>query len=308
MRYDRALMRATRLVLALLVAVACGVASCGGTGGDTRTQVVPEGSKKTRKEAVRQARGVIEEIYESIRRGDVDGLSAIVAPELVVVGPDSGSGTHERADALVALGEALGSGKHAVESKELLIGASPAGASAWAVDRVVVDGKTMHFVALLTGADDLWSVTMVHLARPISSREADQAAGGLAGPRGVAIAKGSEAVAKLFQPLTAAPELILEQLGEDDDSVLVPGTSRSLTVGRKAIRKLWKKVMKAAPAWTLLGGVASGLSSDGSLGWAWAHVDVAIDGPPLTHRVFAIYKQSGGTWDLVVVHPAVLAR
>ena len=288
--------------------VAGGITACGGTAGETRTTVVPEGDKKTRKEAVRQARGVIEEIYESIRRGDVDGLSAIVAPELIVIGPDSGKGTRARADALIALGEALGSGKHDVESKELRVGASPAGASAWAVDRVVVDGKPMHFVALLTGADDLWSVTMVHLARPISSREADQAIGGLTGPPGMTAARGSEEVGKLLQSMAAAPELILEQLGEDEDSVLVPGTSRTLTVGRKAIRKLWKKVMKAAPAWTLLGGVASGLSSDGSLGWAWAHVDVAIDGPPLTHRVFAIYRQSGGTWDLLVVHPAVLAR
>lgn len=283
------------------------VVACGGTAAPTRGPVVPEGDQKTRRDAVKQARGVIEEIYESMRRGDVDGLSAIVAPDVIVIGPGPGVGYRERADALVALGEALRSGKHQVDSQELKVVSSPAGGAAWATDRLDVDGQRMHVVVLLTGADDLWSVTLVHLAPPISAKQADRAAGAaIDPPRGGVITPSAAEAARQFTALTSAPELVLEQLGEGEDAVLVPGTNRSITVGRKAIRKLWKKVMKEAPTWTPRGTPAAGLGADGSLAWVWGHVDVSIDGPALTHRVFALYQQSGGVWDLVVLHPAVL--
>jgi ketosteroid isomerase-like protein len=308
------------------IAFSAVLVACGG-GGAAKVKAPPPVEASQAEEG---ARDVIEEIYESLGHGDAAGTLGLLAPELLVVGPGPQTVYVDKSAAVVALTDAFdGLAKHKVKSKSLVVFAAPRGHSAWAVDKVTVDGETYLMAAVLTESDDLWVVTAVSVARPVKDKEV---AGAVRPATPAVAAKAPDAsVLAIFEEAIAGREDAIDQL--DDDALLV-GRNGTITDGSEKVAKAWIKPVKAPkkkkkkkkkkhhaddeaevadapppppPSATLMakGDPIIGVSPDGDLAWVVADVDVAEpdkDAVPL--RFFYVYERSGDGWKLVVAHEA----
>ena len=63
-----------------LIAVLVGLAACGGAQAGMKGQGTPEAADTG--DASKAARSLMQEIYADLRRGDVDGLQSVVAPDV----------------------------------------------------------------------------------------------------------------------------------------------------------------------------------------------------------------------------------
>ncbi len=301
-------MRAQVFSILTGLAVALGAPGCAAGPSAKASEAAPEVDQK---DAARQARDLVQEIYASLRRGDVDGLQSIVAPDLFALGPRAGDVFLERGDAVVALTAALRSGdRHKLTSKGLVVILAPGGHSAWATDTIDVNGVPCAMTAILTEADGLWVVAAVHVARLVTDGQAAKLARSGEPPAGKGGAQGEAGeVVKLFRAAVAAPEQFVEQLAEGKDVIMIGSGPRQVTRGPKPIKKLWKKRLAAAPKLAIQGEPRARSTADGALAWVTAHVDVSVgDGEPMRYRLFAVYQRDGEDgWRLVLLQDAVVA-
>lgn len=84
------------LALVLVAATACG-GSKKPAAAAPKQEAVDEGT------AEKDAKGLLQEIYQTIQQADTDGLMTLFAVPLVVYGPRKADAHATRADALVAL-------------------------------------------------------------------------------------------------------------------------------------------------------------------------------------------------------------
>ena len=141
--------------LAIVAATACGGGAKPAAPAPKQQAAVDEGT------AEKDAKGLLQEIYQTIQQADTDGLMTLFAVPLVVYGPRKSDAHANRADALVALKAIVDPKKKkpVVKSGQLTIVASPGGHSAWAFDVVEVGGQAMTLTAVLSNADDVWQLS-----------------------------------------------------------------------------------------------------------------------------------------------------
>jgi ketosteroid isomerase-like protein len=294
--------------LLLAVAAGCGAAS-------TPAASLPAGDPRA---AEKEARGVVEEAYGSLRRGSAEGLLPLLAGDVVAVGPRADDVHLERGAAIVALRDGFDllpsrNGKHKLKSRSLRVFSSPGGHAAWATDQLDIDGIPHAMIAVLANVDDFWVVTMVHVARTVPDKALGKRVAGAGQPAWAPLAPAVDPAARdvvaLFEEGLTGPEAWLAQLGDRKDALVVGTAPRAVTKGAKAIRKRWQKKGKAAPpALTRQGELRAQVTADGTLAWIIAdldHVAAAEGSPVVPHRAIYVYEQTDDGWKLVCVHESV---
>jgi hypothetical protein len=290
--------------------VAAFVAACGGatSGGGT----IPIADSEDLRDAAEQARSLVKEAYQTLRRGNVGGLQTLVSEDLFAVGPGSEQVYSGRAEALDALTQLVTVGrKHRVASRGMVAVSSPSGKSAWVADQLKVDGVKLRLTAVLAEIDELWTIVALELSVPVTDKEANKLAdddqGTPARPVTGGVDDAAGEVAELFRQAAAAPEQFSEQLSDQGKVVAIGDGPRDFRRGTKSILRAWKKALKANPTMTLGGGLQASVTPDGALGWIAADVEASRDGAnPVPHRYFVIYERSPEGWRMVAMHSAVV--
>lgn len=299
--------RRANLAIGLVAAV---LAACGGT--TSRGAVVPIADSEERSHAAEQARSLVQEAYQTLRRGNVGGLQTLVSESLFAVGPGPEQVYSGRADALDALTQLVTVGrKHRVTSRGVVAVSSPSGKSAWVADQLNVDGTQLRLTAVVAEIDELWTIVALEISVPVTDKEARKLAdgdqGAQAAPVEGSVDEAAREVVELFQQAAAAPEQFSEQLSDQDEVVAIGEGPRDFRRGAKSIRRAWKKDVKANPTMTLAGGLRASVTPDGALAWIAAGVDASREGvKPVPHRYFAIYERSPEGWRMVAMHSAVV--
>ncbi len=300
-------MRSLGLV-ALAVVMAC--------GGSTATVAKKKdvGPKVDERTAEKDAKGTLEEIYQTISRAKPDNLFSIVAEELIVFGPRKSDALGNRTDALVALGKLINpkAEQHAqVRSGDLSVTASPGGRSAWAVDVVNVEGTPMAVVAIMSSEDDFFRLTVAALAHTPPMKEIRSelkkdaiVPPGASGP--AKIADEAEGAVDRFKKGLLDQQLWGDDLGSRTEAVVIGPSIGEVSRGKKEIKKLWKKRIEAETRAATSGEITAEVTADGELAWVTAPVTrVEKDEPPLPLRVFAVFEKNDGGWKMIVLHESL---
>jgi len=286
----------------LAVGLAGALAGCATTSSQRAAAEV--GGKDEQRTAVTRAREIVQEGYKALRRGDVDSLHALLGADVFAVGPAAGDVFTNRSDVVVALSSRLSRAKHKVSSRGLHVVSSPGGHSAWAADRIEIDGAAYRMTAILSERDEMWVIDAIHLSRPAD--EGDASAGpGLT----LLVGPGAGDIATLFREATGTPAKLPDQLADSKDALVIGAGGQSPTKGTKAIRKLWRKAFDPPPVLELRGGIRAGVGVDGTLGFACASIGVGEDGgKPVGQRFFFLYERETRGWKLIAIHRSIIHK
>lgn len=286
------------------------LAACGGAPPVAEPKQQPAIGAK---EATKGATDLVTSIYDSIGHGDSDGLMTLAAEKLVVFGPRRADASANRSDALVALGKEVSAKKKApVGNSTLQVTPAQGGHSAWAFDVVDVGGEPMVITAVLTNSDDIWLVDAAALARaPAAKVAAKELARDAVVPPGMAgvpakVDPSAAKVADKFQHALGAQSEWGDDLTSRDAALVVGPAAGEVAHGKKDIKKLWKKRLKANTREVAVGDVTASATPDGMLAWVSAPVTRASDdAPPMPLRVFAIYEKRSDDWKLVALQESI---
>ncbi|MEO8840657.1 MAG: nuclear transport factor 2 family protein [Kofleriaceae bacterium] len=291
------------LALVLVATTACG-------GGSKPAAEAPKQAAVDERTAEKDAKGLLQEVYQTIQQADTDGLMTLFAVPLVVYGPRKSDAHANRADALVALKAVVDPKKKkpSVKSDQLTIVASPGGHSAWAFDVVEVAGQTMTVTAVLSNADDVWQVSVAALAATPTMKTVHAelkkdaiVPPGMVGGVAKIDPKAKLAVDKLTRGLTA-PAVWGDELDARTDAVVIGPGAGDITTGKAAIKKLFEKRIDAHVRATAAGQVTASVTADGELAWVTVPVvRFEDDTDPLPLRVFAVYEKAGGDWKMIAL-------
>jgi len=295
-------------VLALLFVVACG----GGGGGATKP-AAPKQSAVDEKQAEKDAKGLVTEIYETLGRGNKDSLFSLLDDSLVVFGPRQMDALANRADTLVALGGVIDpkSKKVTLRSGSLEVVASKGGRSAWAFDVVNIDGEPHAITAILVNTDDLWQVDAAVVAHMTdkSSLKTELAKDAVVPPGAAAKTKiepDARAAVERFQKGLLDQELWGADLGSRSDAIVVGPVAGDVTRGKKDIKKLWKKRLEAKVRAAASGDIVAAATPDGQLAWVTAPITRVEEGAdPLPLRAFAVFERSDNEWRLIALQESL---
>jgi hypothetical protein len=293
---------------AVVLALIAGAAGC----PSETTKEVEEPAAVSTSAAAAAARDLIKEIYTSLRRGSTGGLLPLLDPALLAIGPAPGDLYTDRSAALVALAAAVTDGeKHKLTSTSLRVVASPDGHAAWATDVIQLDGKRYVIGAILLEADELWTVAAIEVGVPIGKK--DLAAlldkGPLPEPTPLPAPTigADKTLAETWKAGASDPAALSEQVADSPEAV-ARDLGGKATVGRKAIRKAWKKANKKVATAPRVDGVHARVAPDGTMGWVFGTVDVT-DGkdPPVPTRTLYVYTKGkdDAAWSLMLAFPTI---
>jgi len=90
------------------------------------------------------------------------------------------------------------------------------------------------------------------------------------------------------------------------DAVVIGPGKDNVTHGKKEIKSLWKKRMKANVKLVAAAEPSAGTTTDGQLAWVTAQVvHFEDDETPMPMRVFTIFEKAGDDWKMLALHEAV---
>lgn len=300
-----------RFAVALALALA---AACGGGGSDKDVEA-PKLSPVDERQAEKDAKGLVTEITQTIKRANTDGLMALLAEPLVVFGPRHTDQLSSRTDTLVALRErfdAMGRGaKPSLETSTLSVVASPGGLSAWAMDVVQVQRKPMSALLVLSNDDDFWVVVAAAIAHTPPMREvrAELKKDAIVPPGMPGISKVSdsaEAAVARFKRGLADPSLWAEDLGKRSDAVVIGPSAGDVTRGKKDVAKLWEKRTKVNMRYAMAGELTAATTPDRQLAWVTVPVvRFADDDDPLPLRLFSVFERREGAWKMIALQESL---
>jgi hypothetical protein len=304
-------MRRTAIALSLALGA---LAACG--GGGTKEAEKPKAEPVSERKAEKDAKGLVTEIYATIGHANTDGLMALVADPVYVLGPRKKDALATRADALVSLKEILEaekSKKFPVHSGNLSVVASPGGLSAWAVDTIEVEGSPMAVTVVLSNADDFWVVSAASVAitpsmRSVRSELKKDAVVPPAMEAPGKVPDAAEGAADRFKKGFSDPTRWGEDLIKRGDSVVLgPSAEEQPTRGKAAIAKLWRKRNKVNVRYASAGDTTAGATADGQLAWVSTPVVRFEDDEdqPLPMRLFGVYEKADNEWRLIALQEAL---
>jgi ketosteroid isomerase-like protein len=290
-----------------------GLAACGGGGGGGAAKPkAVVGPAVDEKQAEKDARGLVTEIYEMIGRGKKDNLFSLLDDSLVVFGPRMSDALGNRTDALVALGEIVDpKSKTSVKSGDLEVVASTGGRSAWAFDIVSVGGASHAVFAILINSDDLWQVDAAVVAQmPSKSSVKAGLEKDAIVPPGAAAKSSIEPDARPVVERFQKGLLDQQQWGDDlvkrSDAIVVGPQAGEITRGKKEIKKLWRKRVDNKTRAATSGDIVAAVTPDGQLAWVSAPITrIAEEEAPLPLRAFAVYEKSDTGWQMIALHESL---
>jgi ketosteroid isomerase-like protein len=236
----------------------------------------------------------------------------LLAEPLVVFGPRRGDALATRADALVALKQAVDpKKKKAMHASEISVVASPGGRSAWALDIVSFGTDPLAVLAVLSNADDIWLLNVVAVAQTPTMRtvRAELKHDAVVPPGMAGLAKqdpnAKGAVDKLTRGL-AAQQVWGDDLATRTDAVVIGPAAGDITRGKDDIKKMWKKRMKSNVREAAVGETTAQTTGDGQLAWVTAPVVRFEDNDdPLPLRVFAVFEKNGADWKMIALQESL---
>jgi hypothetical protein len=274
----------------------------------------PKQAAVDEKQAEKDARGLVTEVYETLGRGNKDSLFSLLEDSLIVFGPRKVDALANRTDTLVALGAVIdpkAKKKLAVRSGALEVVASPGGRSAWAFDAVTIAGEPHVMLAILINTDDVWQIEAAVIAQTPSRGTVKSELA-----RDAVVPPGAPAKAKLDSAAKGAVDRfekgLLDQeawgadLGSRSDAIFVGPELGEVTHGKKDLKKLWKKRVEAKLREAVSGDLVAGTTPDGQLAWVSAPVTRVEEGAePLPLRAFAVFERAGEGWKLIALHESL---
>jgi ketosteroid isomerase-like protein len=294
----------------------CAIAACG--GASSPPPAAPVEPAVDGRKAERDAKGLVTEIYATLGRGKTDSLFSLVSDPVIVFGPRRTDAMTTRSDALVALGPVVdtrGKRRLQLRSAGLEVVVSPGGHSAWASDVLHLDGQQLAVTAVLANTDDIWAVTAAAVAETPSEKQvrAESSRDAIVPP---GVPPGAGSAGKVHPGASAAIEKfkkgLLDQqtwgdeLASRSDAVVVGPTAGDVARGKQAIKRMWKARMKANVRAATSGELSAAMTGDGQLVWISVPITrVADDEEPMPLRVFAVYENDGGAWNLIALHEAL---
>jgi ketosteroid isomerase-like protein len=295
------------------LAVVVAVAACGGGGGGGATK--PKAAKQSavdEKQAEKDAKGLVTEIYETIGRGNKDSLFSLLDDSLVVFGPRKLDAPGNRAETLVALGGIVDPKKKlALRSGSLEVVASAGGRSAWAFDVVNIAGEPHAVMAILINTDDLWQLDAAMVAQmPAAIAMKAEAAKDSIVPPGAAaktkIDPDAKGAVERFQKGLLDQEAWGADLTSRSDALVVGPTFGEVARGKQDVKKLWKQRTEAKTRAAVSGEIVAATTPDGQIAWVSAPVTrVAEGGSPMPLRVFAVFEKSSEDWKLIALQESL---
>jgi ketosteroid isomerase-like protein len=264
--------------------------------------------------AERDARGLVRELYDTIDRGNLDSMFALLTDTLVVFGPRRDHATVTRADALLALGQVVdrkAKRPAVIRSGGLTVVVSDGGRSAWLADTGTFGARPLAVTAVLTNANDLWAVAAAVIAETPNAQKAraEGARDAIVPPGAAATSKpgpGVEAAIERFRDGLLDPQRWGDELASHADAVVIGPIAGEVARGKAAIKRLWKARVAVHTRAVITGELAGAVSADGQLAWISAPVTRVADGAaPLPLRAFAVYEKAGAAWTLIALHEAL---
>jgi hypothetical protein len=295
---------------ALAVVVGCGL---GGGCGAAKPVVAPVKQQPDidPAQASTDAKGLVGEVYQSIGKGDTDGLMTLLSDQLVVFGPRRGDALATRQDALVALGKVVdANNKQPVSSASLDVMPGPGGRSAVAVDTIDTGGQAMSVIAILSNGDDIWLVSAASVADAPAPAELKKAlARDAVVPPAIAGAASIDAsvspvVEQWKHGLLAQGEWGAELAGSPG-GVFVGPAQGEVVHGKHDLKKAWKRRLDAQTREVAVGDVMASLTPDGRMAWVSAAVARTTATETMPLRVFAVYARHGDAWKLCALQESV---
>jgi ketosteroid isomerase-like protein len=293
------------------IASACG----GGGGGSKPAPTTPtQEAKVDSHTAEKDAKGLVTEIYNSLNHADTDGLLTLLSDRITVFGPRKADALG-RSDALVELRKQVdpkAKKKAQVMSAGLEVVPSSGGHSAWVFDVIQLGAsEPIVITAVLSNADDLWLVTVATIAKkpPMKLVRAELKKDAVVPNAMTAPAKidpAAEAAVERFKKGLLEQEVWGEDLGSRSDAVVIGPSKGDITRGKKDIKAMWKKRLKAGVREVATGEISAGATPDGQLAWVSAPVNRAETNDDLLPlRAFAVFEKGDSGWKMIALHESL---
>lgn len=293
--------------------------SCGAPVVKDRASRTDDAEDVTPKTAVRDAKGVVDEIIGALRRGKTDALLPTVVDQLVVLGPGASHHFTSRSDAVVAMSGYLNDHQDTLEisAGKPVVGVATGGHSVWLVQNLTVGNDAYIVTALTSEKNGIARLAAVFLSPSIPMKKIRKAAKSerltipaQTLPATIKDDAGAAGALAAFNRGVADNSLWEADLmaqSETDKALVIGPAIEQFASGTKALKKYWKKRNDNGVALKLVDKPRSGITEDGQLAWVTAAVDQTEDNDdPLPLRIFAIYTHDDeGGWRLAALHQAV---
>ncbi len=293
--------------------------SCGAPVVKDRASRPDDAEDVTPKTAVRDAKGVVDEILGALRRGKTDALLPTVVDQLVVLGPGAAHHFSSRSDAVVAMSGYLNDHQDTLEisAGKPVVGVATGGHSVWLVQNLTLGNDAYIVTALTSEKNGIARLAAVFVSPSMPMKKIRKAA------KSERLAIPSQTLPTAFKddPGAAAAlaafnrgvadnslwEADLMAQSEADKALVIGPAAEQFASGAKALKKYWKKRNDNGVALKLVDKPRSGSTEDGQLAWVTAAVEQTEDNDdPLPLRIFAIYTHDDeGAWRLAALHQAV---
>jgi ketosteroid isomerase-like protein len=287
------------------------LAACGGDGGGSKKPIGPAIDEKT---AIKDAKGLAQEILQTLGRGNKDGLFALLDDAVIVFGPRRAGVATTRTNALVALGEVIDAKakkKVALRASALDVVASQGGRSAWAYSVLAIDGAPHAVTAILVNSGDVWQVNAALIAKmpPKPSIKAELAKTAVV-PVGAGakenIGANARGAVERFQKGLLDQESWGTDLASHPNAIVIGPGAGEVTRGTKDVKKLWKKRVELHTRAVIAGETTAAVTADGQLAWVSAPITRAADREsPIPLRAFAVFDRAGAGWRLAMLHESL---
>jgi len=289
--------------------------ACGGGSSSKPAPAAPTTEAKVDSHtAEKDAKGLVTEIYNSLNHGDTDGLLTLLSDRITVFGPRKADALG-RSDALVELRKQVdpkAKKKPKVTSEGLEVVPSTGGHSAWVFDVIQLGAsEPIAITAVLSNADDLWLVTAATIAKkpPMKMVRAELKKDAVVPNAMAAPAKvdpAAEGAVERFKKGLLEQEVWGDDLGSRSDAVVIGPGKGDVTKGKKDIKAMWKKRVKAGVREVATGEISAGATPDGQLAWVSAPLNRAeTNDEMLPLRAFAVFEKGDGGWKMIALHESV---
>jgi ketosteroid isomerase-like protein len=300
------------LALRGTIGALCLAVACGGGGGEAKKPVGPAIDEKT---AQKDAKGLAQEILQTLGRGNKDGLFALLEDSVIVFGPRRADAATNRTEALIALGEVIDpktKKKLALRSSSAIhLAVSRGGRSAWAGSVIDVDRAPHAVTAILVNERGVWQVHAALVAKtPAKASIKNELAKDSVVPPGAGakekIGAGARGAVERFQKGLIDQASWGADLSSHTDAIVIGPAAGEVTRGNKEIKKLWKKRVDLNTRAVTAGEITAAATADGQLAWVSAPITRASDKEdPTPLRAFAVFEKTAGDWKLIALHESV---
>lgn len=265
--------------------------------------------------SIEDVSATIRSMYRAIGNRDAACLEEIVAPDALVLTPESNGVFTGAGPTAAHLSEGLDRWRDhsiSVRSTDLRVATTENGADAWVSDQITVQGDTgsalrLRMTAALSWDGSHWRVSAGHCSIPLPNDEtrALVEAGRL--PPGVelrpTVAPDAQPLVELLDDCLSDPSLFVEVCSTRADTTAF-GSAAEEVFYDLGVKQAWQEFIGFEPRMRRRGGVAAGVSESGELGWLAAHIDISFD-IARPYRFFIIYARADARWEMVSIHDSV---